>query len=362
MIVGPLAHHDRDGFAIHGYALGPRDDSPWSKRIDAAVDSVTDLAGLTPLAAAERIRADGIDILVDLMGYTSGGRPEIAALRPAPLQALWLGFPGTAGGAAYDYLIADRIVAPPEFQPHCAERIAWLPHCYLPTDPQQAIAETPEDRQAAGLPAEGTIFVSLNQPFKLEPTLWSVWMEILRAVPGSHLWLRPKGERAAAHLRAAAEAAGIDPTRLIALERLPDKTQHLRRLSFADLALDTRLYNGHVTTLDALWAGLPTLALAGRHMASRGSMSALTALDMEELIAGDLAAYRDLAIALGRDGVRRQALRTKLATRLRQRPLFDAQAFARDLEALYRGLWRQALAGKRADGPISAEAEDRKAS
>ncbi len=344
LLGGLFEHHDRTAFEIHAYSHGRDDASAYRRRIMASADRFTDIAALGFLAAAQRIASDGIDILIDLNGFTSGARFEIPALRPAPLQAMWLGYPGTSGASFIDYLITDRIVTPPEMAQDFSERLCWLPRSFQPNDDRQPIADRAVIRGNYGLPEGAPVFCSFNQGFKIEPILFGVWMDILRAVPGSVLWLPSSSAEILANLRRAAAERAIDPKRLVFADR-PPKELHLKRLGLADLALDTRLYNGHTTTSDALWAGVPVVTMLGEHFASRVSASVLHAVGLPELVAGSLEEYQAIVLRYARDPVALCALKAKLARNRRSEPLFDTARFVRALERAYRAMWRRHAAG-----------------
>jgi predicted O-linked N-acetylglucosamine transferase (SPINDLY family) len=334
LMVRCLERHDRQAVRVHAYAYGSEDKSAMRERIRQAADSFIDVSALDHRRAAEQIVADEVDILVDLTGHTSWTRLEIPALRPAPIQAAWLGYPGTMGSRYHDYALVDRTVAPPAEARYFSEHLVWLPDSYQPNDDARAIAAEPASRSAVGLPDDAFVFCSFNQGFKIEPVMFRLWMEILTALPQARLWLWQPNDIIEENLRREAAARGVDPTRLHFGARLP-KEQHLRRLQLADLALDTRIYNGHTTTSDALWAGLPVIALEGRHFASRVSASLLRAIGLPELVTGSLAGYRDLALSLARDPGKLASLRAKLSIYRSTMPLFDSQRFARGLEGAY---------------------------
>ncbi|MEX2202161.1 MAG: tetratricopeptide repeat protein [Dongiaceae bacterium] len=337
--------HDRTGFEIVCYSTGRNDESEIRRQIVAESDQFVDLHGQELVASARRIHDDRIDILIDLNGWTAGNRLEILALRPAPVQATWLGYAGTTGGDFIDYAIVDPIVAPTADQPHFAERLCQLPHCYMMTDDRQAIAVEQVDCARYGLPADGVVFCSFNNGYKIEPAVFGAWAKILRAVPGSVLWLPGLSEPIRVNLHRAAGAAGIDPARLVFADR-PAKDLHLKRLGLADLGLDTMVYNGHSTTADTLWAGVPVLSVRGGHFASRVTASLLSALDMKDCILPDLDAYSATAIALAQDPARLAALRARLAQNRITQPLFQTHRFVRDLERAYRAMWQRHATGQ----------------
>ena len=336
LIAELFERHDRTRFEIFAYSSGPDDDSPMRRRLLAALDHFVPIRALSDRAAAERIRADGIDILVDLKGYTKGMRAGILALRPAPVQAGFLGYPGTSGAPFVDWLIADPVVVPPEHRPYYSERLALLPHCYQPNDSLRPIAE-PESRAAYGLPEDAFVFCCFNSTYKLTPVYFDIWIRLLHRVPGSVLWLFASNPWSEFNLRNRAVAAGIGADRLVFAHDLP-LARHLARYRRADLFLDTLPYTGHTTVSDALWTGLPAVTCAGDAFPGLVAASLLKAVGLPELIAPDPAAYEALALHLARSPADLARLRATLAENRLTAPLFDTPRFARDLEALYRGM------------------------
>jgi len=342
LVAGVLAGHNRAGFEVFAYAYGPPDDGPHRRAVAAAADRFADVAALTHAAAAGRIRDDGIDILVDLTGPTLGGRMQIAALRPAPVQAWWLGYPGTTGADFIDYVIGDAVATPPGTAADFAEALVLLPDTFQPT--QRPSAAPPPPRAALGLPDHAVVLASFNQAAKIEPAVFDTWLAVLDAVPDAVLWLYAGHPLAEANLRRAAAARGTAPARLVFAPRAP-LADHLARMAAADLVLDTRRYNGGTTTSQALGAGVPVVAVAGRGFAARMSASLLHAVGLPELAVPDLDAYRALAVALAADRPRLAALRARLAANVATMPLFDTPRFVAGLEAAYRAMWARAEAG-----------------
>jgi len=340
LLVRSFELHDRARFEVRAYSMGPDDRSALRQRVIDAVDAFVDIRETGHRAAAERMAADRIDILIDLTLHTAGSRLEIPALRPAPLQVGWLGFPGSSGAKFFDYLLTDRIVSPPEQARFYSERLAYLPVTFQPNDDRQPIAPGAASRAEYGLPAEGFVFCSFNQGYKFEPVLFDLWMGLLRDLPGSVLWLHRLNPLAPKALQREAVNRGVAPERLIFADR-PEKPVHLRRLGLADLALDTRIYNGHTTSSDALWAGLPVLTLLGRHYPARVTASVLQAIGLPELVAADLEQYRSIALGLARDPAALSRLKAELAANRRTHPLFDSPHFVRDLERVYLAMWRR---------------------
>ncbi|MBF0183975.1 MAG: tetratricopeptide repeat protein [Magnetococcales bacterium] len=340
--------HDRNRFEIFAYSYGVDHGSQGRQRIRGACDHFVDLHALAHQQAAERIHADGIHLLIEMKGYTKDARLEIPSWRPAPITISWLGYPGTIGAHFIDYLISDPFITPVGFENHFSEKIIRLPDCYQPNDRQRLIdAQTPT-RQACGLPATGMIFASFNKTYKIHPTLFTVWMRILAAIPESILWLWQSNPYAAEHLRQAARQQGIDPARLQFAEFLPS-AHHLARYRLVDLVLDTYPCNSHTTGSDALWAGCPMVTCAGETFASRVAGSLLHNVGLPELVTHSLAEYEALILALARDPQRLQAVRQKLQAQRLTTPLFASSRYTDHLEAAYEAVWQRYQRGEAAD-------------
>lgn len=353
---GVFDAHDRARFAIHAYSHGPaaaRDD--YRRRVEAACDGFRDLEAETDASAAALIAADGIDILVDLKGYTNQSRLGIQALRPAPVVVSWLGYPGSLGHPRLaDYLIGDPVVTPLDHAAHYSERLALMPHCYQPNDSTRAIGPRPSRREL-GLPEAGVVFCSFNQSYKITRAMFELWRRLLQAVPGSVLWLLEPEAAAMQNLQAAAQARGLDPSRLVFASPMPHAA-HLGRLQCADLALDTFPYGSHTTGSDALWAGVPLVGRLGDTFASRVSASLLHAVGLPELVAETDEAFFELALDLAMNPAKREAIRDHLVRTCALAPLFDTRRFTRDLERLYLAIWEQH--GRGADGPVVIAADE----
>lgn len=331
--------HDRNQFEIFAYSLAPMEANPMGQRLRAAFEHLTEVQDLNPEQAAQRIREDQIDILVDMHGYTRLSRPEIPAQRPAPIQVSWLAFPGSMGVPFIDYLIADPVVVPPEEVEHYDEALAYLPHCYQPQDPRRQIA-TGGTRALEGLPADAFVFCCFNRPHKLTPDIFTLWCDLLRDLPQAILWLFDPQSQARDNLRREAAKRGVGPERLVFADHVP-QDRHLARIGLADLFLDTSPYNAHTTASDALWAGVPVLTRPGQTFASRVAASLLTAAGLPEWIARDWPEYARLARHLATTPAALTECRRKLQARRNQAPLFDALGYTRALEELYQRMWRR---------------------
>jgi predicted O-linked N-acetylglucosamine transferase (SPINDLY family) len=334
LVADLLERHDRSQFEIFAYSYGPQDDSPMRQRIVRAVEHFIDIAWDPDDIAAARIRRDEIDVLIELKGYTVGDRVSIMAHRPCDIQVTWLGYPGTTGAPFVDYLIADPIIIRDGEENTCAEKVLRLPHCYQPNDRKREIAQ-PLTRAAYGLPEQGFIFCCFNQTYKITPEVFAVWMQLLKRVPGSVLWLVESNAPAKQNLAAAAEEQGVAANRLVFAPRLP-YAQHLARYRVADLALDTWPYTSHTTLSDGLWCGSVAVGLTGDTFAARVSGSILTAANLADLVTHNLQDYEALAFRLSSDAAVLHSYRERLAQARDSAPLFDTPAFARSLEGLYR--------------------------
>ncbi|NQU57367.1 MAG: tetratricopeptide repeat protein [Rhodospirillales bacterium] len=345
LMLGLFELHDRNDFNVFTFSFGQNDESPYRGKIKTDSDRFIDLQTTGHLEAARQIYDSGVDILVDLHGHTRNNRLEICALRPAPVQAAYLGFPGTTGADFLDYILTDPIVTPEDQAPYYSEQLVYLPHCYQINDHNQKISDAPVTRTNFGLPEEGLIFCSFNSNYKIEPVMFELWMDLLKKVPGSVLWLLRSNDLAERHLRAEAQSRGVDTDRLIFAEWMA-KDQHLARTRLADLALDTRICGGHTTTCDALWAGVPVVTMLGTHFASRVSASILSAVGLPELITDNLEDYQTLALRLSQNPDELDDLKIKLARNRLSEPLFDTPRFVRNLENAYRRMWENYLTGK----------------
>jgi predicted O-linked N-acetylglucosamine transferase (SPINDLY family) len=285
------------------------------------------------------LRQNETDIAVDLMGFTGDSRPGILALRPAPIQVSYLGFPGTMGATHIDYVLADGIVAPRDSRSDFDEAVVHLPGCFMPTDSVRRIAHHAPTRAEAGLPAEGFVFCSFNNSYKFSPDMFALWMRLLKAIPSSVLWLSYTNDTAARNLEREAEASGVPRERLAFAPFIASSADHLARLSLADLFLDTRPYNAHSSAADALWAGVPVLTSPGSTFAGRVAASLVHAAGLPEMVADSLESYEALALELAQSPAMLEHLKARLKRGRRSQPLFDTARFTRNLESAYLTMW-----------------------
>jgi predicted O-linked N-acetylglucosamine transferase (SPINDLY family) len=338
LLVRTLERLDRTRFELTLYSHGRNDDSPLRQRLQAAVDHFVECGEMSTAEQAKRIRADGIAILVDMSGYTASSRLGVFALRPAPVQVLWLAYPSTTGSDFIDYVIGDPVLTPLAHADDFSEKIAQLPVCYEPTD---ELREHPDasTRAASGLPEGAFVYACFNQSYKITEPVFARWCRILHAVPGSVLWLLVPQAEIQHALRAQAAARGIPAERVI-FAPFVTPTEHLARLPLADLFLDTFPYGAHTTCSDALWMGLPVLTQIGRSFSARVAASLLNAAGLPDLVVADEHDYERLAILLARDTVAMHDIRAHLSDPLAL-PLFDNARFTRELEALFAQLFNR---------------------
>ena len=353
LMAGIFERHDKSRFETIAISIGIDDQSRLRQRMLGAFDHFVDARMMESRHIAELMRKMEVDIAIDLAGFTSDSRSEVFAMRPAPVQVNYLGYPGTLGARYMDYIVADRHVIPPEHHRFYDEKVVYLPDAYLPAASGLKIADRTPTRAECGLPDEGVVFCSFNHDYKIAPHVFAVWMRLLREVPGSVLWLMSRSELSQGNLRAQSQAHGVDPDRLIFAQRVPRVEDHLARYRQADLFLDTHPYNAHTTCADALMAGLPVVTCMGGAFPSRVAGSLLHAAGMPELVTTSLADYERLALALARDPARLATLKARLIATQASSALCDADAFTRHLEAIYVALWRESQLGGARDALTS---------
>ncbi len=342
LVAGIFESHDRSQFEVFGISIGPNDHSDIRRRLENTFDTFVDAEARDTDDIVSLIRGQGIDILIDLGGFTWGARPEIFAHRPAPVQVSYLGYPGTMGAEYIDYLVADPILVPQAHRASYMEKIAYLPHSYMPHDSaSRPVSDRSFERAEFGLPANGFVFCCFNNVYKLNPAPFRQRMKLLKAVQGSVLWLSETNVTAANNLRREATAAGVDPDRLVFAGRVPSSADHLARHRLADLFLDTLPYNAHATASDALWAGLPVLTQIGETFAGRVAAGLLTAVDLPELIARTPEQFENLAIEFATRPDALAAIKARLAQNRATKPLFDTGLYTRHIESAYVAMHRR---------------------
>jgi len=325
-------HHNREKFAVYCYNLTTEDEV--TATIKKGCDEYTDISLISSLQAAIKINQDGIDILIDLAGYTTYCRPEIFALKPAPIQCSYLGFPGTMGADFIQYILADKILIPPELTKYYTEAVIYLPHAFVGSTME--VSQKPITRAEFNLPENAFVFCSFNRPAKISPQVFQVWMEILQAVPNSVLWLYTDDSALTQqNLQQTAAKFGIDTARLIfANKRL--QPEYLARYQLADLFLDTFNYNAGATAVGAISMGLPLLTKIGNTYASRIGASICAAVGLEAMICQTVEEYRAKAINFGNHPDTLPQLKPK-----EELSLFNLPQFVANLEVAYQQMWQK---------------------
>jgi predicted O-linked N-acetylglucosamine transferase (SPINDLY family) len=336
--------HDKSKVEIFIYNTVAAPPEGMAGRIRSAAEHSVDIADLSDSQAAQRIVDDGIQVLVDMQGHTYGSRLGLLAMRPAPVIANWLGFPGSVGTSFHNYIIADDFIIPPEFEIYYSEKIARLP-CYQPNDRKRLVADHCPTRHEAGLPETAMVYCAFNGQHKITPYTWRRWMSILRAVEGSVLWLLESTEAINGQLRRLAENHGVAAERIIFAKRIGN-ADHLARYRLADLFLDTAPYGAHTTASDAMWMGVPIITLVGRSFASRVCGSIMRSAGLPDLICSSGEDYVAMAIDLGLNRDKLIAYRQRLVSARDSSVLFDTPLLVRCLEQLFTTMWRDYVQGE----------------
>ena len=348
LIAELIESHDKTRFEVFGFSFGPDSDDPMRRRIGNSLTQFTDVRNHSDEDVAALSRDFGLDIAVDLKGYTQGHRTRIFSYECAPIQVNFLGYPGTMGSEYIDYIIADKILIPSHLMMHYSEKIVRLPGSYQPNDSKRPTPNISLKKKDFDLPANGFIFCCFNNNYKILPSTFDLWMKILKEVDGSILWLLKDNLMAETNLCREAELRGIDRNRLVFAERVPLQ-RHISRHRLADLFLDTWPCNAHTTASDALWAGLPLITLAGETFASRVAASLLDSLGLPDLVATNQGEYLSLAVDLAKNPARLEKIRRKLAINVERNSLFDGKIFARKLETAYETMHFRFTSGLKPD-------------
>jgi predicted O-linked N-acetylglucosamine transferase (SPINDLY family) len=327
--------HDRSQFEIYAFSYGPDTKDEMNLRIKAGVDYFHDVHKMLDKDLAILSRSFEIDIAVDLGGFTQDSRTGVFALQAAPIQVNYLGYPGTMAANYMDYLIADRTLIPEEKKYHYLEKIVYMPNSFMVNDTKTKLSNRLFTRVETGLPTNGFVFCCFNNYYKITPNIFIGWMQILKAVEDSVLWLSEGNSTAIKNLKKEAKKNGVDENRLIFAPRLDSMKDHLNRIQLADLFIDTLPYNAHATSSDALRMGLPVLTCVGNSFASRVAASLLNAVNLPELITTTQEQYESLAIQLATNPEKLKIIKDKLVNNLPTAPLYDTPLFTRQLESAY---------------------------
>ena len=339
LLSGVFECHDKNAFETIALAWGHHDDGPTRRRVQAAFSRFVDVAALADAQVVDLMRDLEIDVAIDLTGHTRGNRTGIFALRGAPVQVNFLGLPATMGADYIDYVIADRTLIPVELRSMYSEKVVWMPETYQPNDGTHPVAPPPS-RAQLGLPVDGLVLCSFNNPAKINPSVFDVWMRILNATPDAVLWLVAPHPAVVANLCREADIRGVDAARLVFAPR-SGYADYLGRYAHADLFLDTLPFNAGATASDALRRGVPVLTCAGECFASRMAASLLTSLGLEELVVTSLEDYEARALGLARNRAELARMRATLADRRATHAFFDTRRYCRHLESALRTMCRR---------------------
>lgn len=343
LLVEMLEGLDRSRVEVVLYSSGPDDGTPLRRRMEAAADRFVDIRGVSDVQAAERVRADGIDILIDLMGHTRGHRLGVFAARPAPVQVGYLGYPGSTGAPYMDYFVGDAITSPQALAGQYSEKLAQLPLTFQPNGRWRPLPQ-PMSRAQAGLPEGAFVMCAFNHTYKIGPEAFDAWCAVLREVPHAVLWLKQTNEQLHDNVRREAAARGVDPARVL-FARNVAYGEHFSRLALADVFVDTWPYNAHTTAADALWAGVPVVTHYGNSFASRVAASVLNAAGLAELAQDSVDGYCRAIIALAADPALAAGYKRLLVEGRLQLPLFDSARYTDEFQTLLQRMWGRWCAG-----------------
>jgi protein O-GlcNAc transferase len=353
LIAKLIGIHSRKHFEVFGYSFGNNKDSKLRNRIIQSFDVFRDVKDMDDEEVISLAREDKIDIAIDLSGYTSGSRTMIFSHKAAPIQISYLGFPGTMGLSNIDYIIADKAVIPEQTEKYYTEKPIYLPNTFMPTDNTRKFSSKKLDKLSMGLPEKAFVFCCFNNTYKISSNEFDIWMRLLMKIDGSVLWLASTNNQSKINLKKEAKRKGIDPVRIIFAEKV-SMDVHLSRYKLADLFLDTFIYNGHTTTTEALWAGLPVVTMQGRQFAARVAGSLLSAIELTELISKNTNEYEALIFKLATNSEYLNEIKNKLLKNITTTALFDSEAYTKNLEKGYQQAYERYFTGGKPI-PISIE-------
>ena len=342
LMVRLIELHERSDFEIFCFSLDNRKDDEMRKRVLKACDKFLDVSLKSDLEIAEISRNLNIDIACDVMGFTKGNKFQIFAEKCAPIQVSYLAFPGTTGASFIDYVIADKTLISQELKKHYSEKIIYLPDTYQVNDSTKKISDKVFTREELGLPEDSFVFCCFNKNYKILPNTFDIWMNLLKKVKGSVLWLLVENSTARENLKKEAAKRNIDESRIIFAKIMP-LADHLARHRCADLFIDTFPYTAHTTCSDALWAGLPVVTRIGNSFASRVSASLLNAIGLSELITHSEKEFENLALELANDKYKLEKLKIKLEKNKISKSLFNTEIYTKNIESSYRTIYDRYL-------------------
>ena len=334
LILDVFKNHNKSEFKIYGFNIGPKEDE-WTKKIKKYFDKFIDISKISDSEVSSLCKKLKLDIAVNLTGHTLNARNNIFFNRLASKQVNYLGYPGTMGLMCYDYIIADKIVIPEENKKYFSEKVIYLPNCYQANQEKIEISDKNLNKKDLGLPEDKFIFACFNNSYKITPSIFKRWMNILKKCESSILWLLQDKELGRQNLWKEAELEGVDKARIIFAGRVPLK-DHLKRLELIDLFLDTFPYNAHTTASETIRARVPILTLKGKSFPSRVASSILTNVGLENLIVSNLDDYETKAVSLANNHKDIESLKNHLSQGKNLNKLFDSKVFTKDLEKVYK--------------------------
>lgn len=331
-LLGLIETHDRSKFEIYAYHYNKFKRDELTKKLKNNVDLYFDISHMNNLKAVELIESHSLNIAIDLNGFTKNSRSELFSFRLAPIQLNFLGFPGTMGTNCIDYLVADKIVIPKQQRKFYKEKILFLPNCFLPNDNKRTLPTLTTSRSNYNLPESAFVFCCFNNSYKISSDEFSIWMNLLKKIKNSVLWLSKSNKWVQSNLRNEAKKRKIDPDRLVFAEKVSSIKEHLNRHKHADIYLDTFNYNGHTSVSDALWSGLPVITKLGKQFSSRVASSLLNSIGLNELITNNRKEYESLALELAINPTKLSILKMKVERNIIIHPLFNNKLYAKHFE------------------------------
>ena len=337
LMMDVFKNHDKSKFDLFGFSYGPNKEDKWRKEVEGYFDQFININKISDKEAVHKARNLELDIVINLSGLTGKPRHGIFSYRAAPIQINYLGYPGTTGAEYMDYLIADETIVPTQDFKYYTEKVLHLPNCYQANMKSRNIAKQDFNRSDFGLPKDAFVYCNFNNNYKITPYIYDVWMNILKSVKNSVLWILKPNDKAIENLKKETENRGVESSRIIFAKKLPND-QHLKRINLADLFIDTFPYNAHTTASDAVRMGVPIVTLKGNTFHSRVCASILNSLSMKDLITYNKKDYQELAIELGKNPEKLKQIKTLLQNSVKNASLFDSINFTKNLEVLYLGL------------------------
>lgn len=340
LMSGIFEHHDKSKFEVIAFCFTHDNQDESKQKVMHYFDKFIEVNDMDDKQIAQLSRDMKIDIAIDLKGFTKGTRLDIFSYRCAPIQVSYLGYPGTLGAEFMDYIISDEIVIPEESKKYYQEKVLYMPHSYQCNDRNRKISDKEFTKKQLGLPDDAFVFCCFNKSHKITPDIFDSWMNILKAVPNSVLWIYEMYETVNENIKKQAEKRGVAGSRILFAPNM-EMSDNLARQKFADLFLDTSPYNAHTTGSDALWGGLPILTILGNSFASRVGASLVSAVDMPEMIVNSREEYEKKAIEIAQNPQMLKNIKEKLQANRLTTPLFDTKSFTNDLESIYQEIYDQ---------------------